>query len=350
MNDRLIKPKVFLSHSKSDADFVRHLHGDLQRCQIDPWIDEIEIRTGKPWLDVIFEDGLPTCDSVFVYLTDVSIKSAMVKKEIDAGIIQQLKDRRVAFLPYVDSAEVRKNLRADIKTLHVPVWNTSNYHSELPRFVAEVWRSFTERMLHSAVQEEENKRLKAEIELQKLTNRTRTSVFSSSEDADFNYVWSNLDYPLQYLVLENVYSSAKKDELLSSKHFRLILNAGSLFAQLPVVNKVEYVSYEVNRYIANEAGELIKRLSNPQTDKIDYQLTEFEDFRDRLLMFGLIQSLYVPPQQTENTLFRSFANRTSYRYLYTERMFRFRYWLAYNKLLQDGLMFNEEIEVTDTNW
>lgn len=70
MESRLNKPRVFLSHSKSDKSFIELINNDLRKCQIDPWLDSEEIRHGKPWLDTIFEDGIPTCDSVLVYFTD----------------------------------------------------------------------------------------------------------------------------------------------------------------------------------------------------------------------------------------------------------------------------------------
>ena len=81
MEVRKNKPRVFLSHSKADIEFVRQIRNDLQKCQIDTWLDEDDIRHGKPWLDSIFEDGIPTCDSVIVYFSSYALQSQMVKKE-----------------------------------------------------------------------------------------------------------------------------------------------------------------------------------------------------------------------------------------------------------------------------
>lgn len=73
------RPKVFLSHSSKDKSFINQLYDDLKRCKIDPWLDTEEIRDGRPWMKVIFEDGIPACDAVIVYLTENSIKSKMVR-------------------------------------------------------------------------------------------------------------------------------------------------------------------------------------------------------------------------------------------------------------------------------
>ena len=160
MEFRLNKPKVFLSHAKNDIAFIEQLYNDLRKCQIEPWLDSEEIRHGKPWLDAIFEDGIPTCDSVLVYFTENSLNSAMVKKEIDSGLLQQLKENSISFLPYVNNVEIRHKLRSDIQALQVPILNNDNYPSLLPQVVAEVWRSFMERIVSNAIKNERIKRIK----------------------------------------------------------------------------------------------------------------------------------------------------------------------------------------------
>ena len=45
------RPRVFLSHSKADVTFISQLYEDLRHCQIDPWLDSIDIRHGEPWLE-----------------------------------------------------------------------------------------------------------------------------------------------------------------------------------------------------------------------------------------------------------------------------------------------------------
>ena len=159
MKDRIKKPKVFLSHSKKNEEFMLKIRNDFQRCQIESWVDVFDIRHGKPWLDEIFENGIPTCDCFLVYLTEHSISSPMVKKEMDASLIEQLNDNKVSFLPYVSEEQHREKLRADIRALQVPIWNAENYSDILPVVVSEIWRSFFERLIGIATGEEKRKRL-----------------------------------------------------------------------------------------------------------------------------------------------------------------------------------------------
>lgn len=122
MENKISKPRVFLSHSKLDSGFIERITNDLRRCQIDPWLDTDEIRDGKPWLKVIFEDGISACDVVLVYLTANSIDSKFVAKEIDAAIVEQLKDEGISFLPYVGDKQIRVGVtqlrRHSVKTIY----------------------------------------------------------------------------------------------------------------------------------------------------------------------------------------------------------------------------------------
>src|SRR5688572_5093321 len=145
MKPRVNKPRVFLSHSALDKPFIENLANDLRRCQIEPWLDTEEIRAGQPWLQVIFEEGIPTCDAILVYITENSLNSRMVAKEIDAALVRKLSDAGISLLPYVDKGEVRGRLRLDLQTLQCQEWNLENYAERLSTVVAEIWRSYMER-------------------------------------------------------------------------------------------------------------------------------------------------------------------------------------------------------------
>lgn len=57
-----MKPKVFLSHSKKDKQFIEKVANDLRSCGIDVWYDEWEIPPGESIRKKIFEEGITSCD------------------------------------------------------------------------------------------------------------------------------------------------------------------------------------------------------------------------------------------------------------------------------------------------
>lgn len=169
------KPRVFLSHSKKDSQFIEKLERAFRKCQIEPWLDTFEIRHGKPWLEAIFKDGIPSCDSVIVYLTPHSLRSLVVKKELDASVISQLHDNSIGLLPYVDKDTLRNDVRVDLKALQIPEWNNENFDSVLPQCVAEIWRSFHEREALRLVSAEMFRRTEAEKALKLERNRRQST-------------------------------------------------------------------------------------------------------------------------------------------------------------------------------
>lgn len=132
------KPRVFLSHSKKDIEFIKRLDADLRACQCEIWIDEIEIRHGKPWLDEVFSAGIPSCEIVLCYITSNSVQSVMVRQEIDARLIERMQNEHVTILPYVASEDIRGQLRSDLQSLQIPVLNDATYTQMFPRIVAQV--------------------------------------------------------------------------------------------------------------------------------------------------------------------------------------------------------------------
>lgn len=181
----------------------------------------------------------------------------MVKKEIDSGILRQLKENGISFLPYVSNAKIRNKLRADIQTLQVPIWNNDNYTSLLPQVVAEIWRSFLERSVSNAIKTERVSRLEIELELEKIKHSSQGSVFSESENRDFEYIWKKLDRfePIIFEKKEKV--EKDKWKLISTHNFSV--NIGSL---------IPFISNEINsEYTRNIIYILLDELLKPHLKK-----------------------------------------------------------------------------------
>lgn len=221
MKDKVNKPRAFLSYSSQDLAFIEKIESDLRTCKIDSWRDRTDIRDGHPWLESIFEEGLPTCDVIIAYFTENSLHSGMVTKEVDAAQIRQLEDSGISFLPYVNKSEIRSKLRLDIQTLQSRVWNNENYHEVFPSVVAEIWRSYMERHVGILVLQERNKRLELEIEVQRLQAKSDASAFTSHEEKEFRYIYEKLNEPREISI--NVYNKSHSGELLGSFSFLRLL-------------------------------------------------------------------------------------------------------------------------------
>ncbi|RPJ76808.1 MAG: toll/interleukin-1 receptor domain-containing protein [Alphaproteobacteria bacterium] len=318
------KPRVFLSHSKRNVEFIEKLAADLQKCQIDPWLDSVEIRHGKSWQDSIFEHGLPSCDAIIVYFTEESIQSNVVKKEIDVGLLQNLKDSNIAFLPYVRNENLRTELRPDLQALQVPEWNDHNYYLLLPRVVAEIWRSYLERTVSSATKNERLKRVEAELELEKYKNLS-DDIFSASENKEFQFVWDFFKRTTSLIMAG--YLDVEAEQHI---RFSFTLHLSTLVALLSNFFPMQY--YGISP-LYQGLTPTMKELISSNRDGLDlkYQRINFPDFRqltEDLLVYGLLERYNYTSRGDDSEYLQE-------RLELSKKYYRFRFWLAYHQNLPD---------------
>lgn len=319
------KPRVFLSHSSKDKIFIERLYNDLQKYKIEPWKDTEEIRDGRPWLRVIFEDGIPTCDSILVYLTENSINSKMVKKEIDAAFMEQLSDSGIMILPYVADSQLRTKLSPDIRTLQCREWNEMNYEELLPSVIAEIWQSYVERVVNTVTIKEKYEKKGLEDKYKKLIAKTLASPFTKSQEKDFEYIKTLLNDDILVTIRTtqcedqpgNEWSSLlerpKTDETYSCAFLQLIYR---------------YVSDGHDVYFEEKFHSFIRQLLPAilfETKEVAEEKNVHKigpNFITKLRIVGLTK--------------RSSDERDSF----STKMYNFIHWLGYNKLTNSQIVFN----------
>lgn len=89
---------VFLSHNSADKPFVRRLATSLQASGHVVWLDEAEINIGDSLVEKIRE-GLDKVDFVAVVLSQNSIESTWVQRELDISSNREIAEKRVILLP-----------------------------------------------------------------------------------------------------------------------------------------------------------------------------------------------------------------------------------------------------------
>ncbi|MFC6570248.1 toll/interleukin-1 receptor domain-containing protein [Pseudomonas brassicacearum] len=90
--------KVFLSHNHADKPFTRRLANDLRQAGHSVWIDEAEINIGDSLIGKIRE-GLDEVDFVAAVLSEHSIGSVWVQRELEIASNREIEERRVVVLP-----------------------------------------------------------------------------------------------------------------------------------------------------------------------------------------------------------------------------------------------------------
>jgi TIR domain len=150
-----VKPRVFLSHAKTDRELIERLAADLRAARIEVWFDEWEIPTGTSLRQRVF-NGIARCDVFFVYLTEASRGSTWVERELDAAFVKDYETDGGSVALFVDSDATRRELPLDLRSLRVPVMSNEDYARPLADLVSRVWEVHERRLLreHDAKAEE----------------------------------------------------------------------------------------------------------------------------------------------------------------------------------------------------
>jgi hypothetical protein len=93
-----VAKSVFLSYSKSDKEFVRVLARDLEAAGVRVWFDEGQIQVGDSLVDKIGQ-AITEVDFLAVVLSQNSVRSEWVKREVEISLTREFADRNVAVLP-----------------------------------------------------------------------------------------------------------------------------------------------------------------------------------------------------------------------------------------------------------
>ncbi len=115
----LHKRKVFISHNSMDKPFVHRLTKDLREHGVDLWLDENEIGVGDSLIDLI-QSAIQDAKFFIVILSNNSMKSKWVKKELNSALSLEIESGKSFVLPVViDDCEfplfLHEKLYADFK-------------------------------------------------------------------------------------------------------------------------------------------------------------------------------------------------------------------------------------------
>lgn len=260
-----MKPRVFLSHSKKDKVFVEDLANKLRIARIDVWYDDWEIPPGESIRKKIFEDGIPNCDVFFVYLTEYSIDSYWVSKELDAMTISEAENRNSQMALFVSTSEVREKLSLDLKAMNIPEFNEREYLSPFSKLLSRIWEVYSKNSIKKAKKENEIEILG--LEKDKLQLEKTIVEFQNNSLVDLD----KIDQKLKSKTFTSNGTTKSMKELFE----------GTLLKLADGTN-----DFQIQRLIANSFGiELESSFKSTFQQQVGFQ---FHDFIGELILLGLI--------------------------------------------------------------
>lgn len=91
-------PSVFLSHSSKDKLFVIRLASDLAKRGVSVWVDEAQLDVGDSLIQKIAE-GIYECDYVAAVISQNTVGSEWVQKELQLAMTREIEGKRIRVLP-----------------------------------------------------------------------------------------------------------------------------------------------------------------------------------------------------------------------------------------------------------
>ncbi len=140
---------VFISYSHNDNEFVANLAAHLVKHNTRVWVDTWQLRVGDSIIEKI-QEALQESSALLVILSKSSVQSNWCKKEINAGLMRELEEKKVIVLPvlledcdvplflkekmYADFRSNFDNGLSDILEGIAKVTNASQSRIEYPNF------------------------------------------------------------------------------------------------------------------------------------------------------------------------------------------------------------------------
>lgn len=89
---------IFISYSHANKDFVDRLGAELAFKRRHVWVDRWELKVGDSILERV-QDALSDASALLIVLSQASVSSPWCRKELSAGLLRELEERRVVVLP-----------------------------------------------------------------------------------------------------------------------------------------------------------------------------------------------------------------------------------------------------------
>jgi len=89
---------IFISYSHKDKKFVDKLAMQLVSRNVNVWLDRWELAVGDSIVDRV-QDAVDGSSALLVILSKASTGSEWCKKELSAGLLRELEEKRVVVMP-----------------------------------------------------------------------------------------------------------------------------------------------------------------------------------------------------------------------------------------------------------
>jgi hypothetical protein len=133
----------FISYTSKDQDCAEHIHNDLQAAGVRCWFAPEDLKIGDRFQDRI-EESIRIYDKLLLILSDNSVSSPWVEREVQAGFERENKQQRTMLFPITLDDTVMESTKAwaaDIRrTRHIGDFRNWKDHDSYQKAFARLLR------------------------------------------------------------------------------------------------------------------------------------------------------------------------------------------------------------------
>ncbi len=178
-----------------------------------------------------------------------------------------------------------------------------------------------------------NELRKQNAELNKALAELEPSIFTSSEEKDFAFIYSQLNR------FEDIEVSISRQGNLDEKVANEVvekysINLASLIPFVSTSGNHEYKKYEILQKILSEIF--------PNKTKDNLSVSKMVDMADELTMYGFFKKNYIPAVSINGDRgLGNFLRPAKYELIYSEKFERYKYWLKVNGKMPEHIEFTK---------
>lgn len=136
--------KIFICHSSEDKPVARRIASDLKGLGVESWLDEFELDVGDSLIAKI-SDGIRDCEFVLALISNNSVASNWVQKELQMAMTREVTKGAISVLPAIID-DCRNSLPYYlIDKLYADFTIADSYRSQLERIVRSIARKSNNR-------------------------------------------------------------------------------------------------------------------------------------------------------------------------------------------------------------
>jgi hypothetical protein len=241
---------IFISYSHKDKEFVNKLAANLVKQKAHVWIDTWELNVGDSIIEKV-QSAIQESSALIIVISKASMESEWCKKELSAGFLKELEEKRVVVLPLL------------LEDCEMPIFLRGKMYADFRKDFDDGFRKTLEAI--AKVTSDSQGRFEKETNFH--TDWSMDWGYTDHDLFCLRYTFVDHGKEVPYVILTEV--SIIANENATKRYKKHVQNGNELLGRLPIsIALGEYAENETNLHVVLEDSFPKKILFDVQDSKL----------------------------------------------------------------------------------